>query len=247
VLKSNSNSTWNNHSLAAKPQKGVALFVVLIILTLFFALSIHLNTQATSQSALTASRRVNDMYNNAAEFALNSVRYQLEQDFLVSNDAVSSSADFDKSQVNFSGLLGNLKVDDFEQLYGVDYKTYGSGTPFGLTSLDANRWSVSFNDGRMTIPVRVFVKNNQTDPARSIVGSTLTVAGQEVEIQPFTDMDGLIVVTAIAFGVLEAGGELPNEPMAILTATVSPDPDFGDLTFSRPVGNQGFNNNTGWN
>lgn len=218
--------------------------MVLMILSLMLALSIQLYTQSVAQSSLTASRRVSGMYNNAAEFALNAVRSQIEQDFIVSNDVLESSSDFDKSQVHFSGLLGSTIADPWEQRYGVDYKTHGVGIPPGLTTLSANRWSVSLNDGRMVIPVRVFIKNNQTDPSRSIIGSELTVSGQQVTITENTDIDGKIVLTAVAYGVV-GSGTLENEPMAILTTIVAPDPDFSEQAYSRAMDNSGANDNSG--
>jgi len=242
VLHPNSCQSLQFKLKQEEPQRGIALFVVIIILTLFLALAIQLNTQSLSQSKLTSSRRLNVMYKTAAETALTAVQTQLSNSFIPLNEAVSSSDNYDHSATYFSGLLRNPLNDDWENRYGVDYKTYGQASVPGLEDRTANSWLVTLNNGRLPIPVRVFIKNNPDDPAFAFAGVDVSISGQTVNLTENTDFDGRVLMTAVAYGVHNS-----EEPMAILTGTFGPDPNYDVQDFSKQAGNQGMNNNRGWN
>lgn len=224
-------------------QRGVALITVLFVMSLFLLLAIHMNKQSIVQSKLTTVNRLDTFYNTAAKSALKIAQTSLEDHFTASGRIEESSSDFDMSTINFGELLSSPIGDQWEERFGVDYKTHGQETLPGLSSYNSNTWSISLNNGRMIVPVRIFVKNNFDDPASAIAGNLLLEGtDQEFTATKNLDIDGKIVVTAIAFGTHNN-----EEPMSIVSAIVSPSPDYDSVGYSRPVGNQGFNNNSGWN
>lgn len=220
----------SSNSISNTPKRGVALFVVIIILTLFLALALQLMVQSNSQSRLTSSRRLNNIYESAAEYALNAVLSDISADYVPINDLLSTSEDYNLAETRFSALTTAPTAAGWESAYGVDYRLNGVGTPAGLTAT-ADGWTISMNNNRIDIPVRVFVKNNPDDISQAIAGSEI----DEVPITRETDLDGRIVVTAIAYR-----GE---EPIAILSGTLSPDPDYGTQTYARAMDNV---DNTAW-
>jgi type II secretory pathway pseudopilin PulG len=227
----------------AREHRGLALIVVVIFITLFLALSIQLSVQSRTESRLTAARRLNVMYEGAAKIALAAVQSDLETHFVPNNSVTSGSDDFNVTDIHFSSLLNNVRTGDpWAEEYGVDYKMFGTNTLPGLQDYDATHWLVPMNNDRIEVLVRVFVKNNRDDPSVINAGNIAQHNGQDIPYSENFDIDGKILVTAVAF----LAPPMEPEPVAILTGTVAPDPDFTQQQYSRPAGNQGLNNNRGW-
>lgn len=208
--------------LCINPKRGVALITVLFIMSLFILIAVQMKTQSRIQSKLTSFHRVQVNYRIAAENALIAAQASLEQHFVAVNNMISTSSDFDHSSSNFGLLLSNPVSDQWEQRFGVDYKTYGQSDLPGLSEITTNTWGASVNNGRMVIPVRIFVKNNLDDPASAIAGNSISFGpGNPTDITKNTDVDGKIIITAIAFGVHN-----DQEPMAILSAIIAPSPNY---------------------
>ena len=189
-------------------QRGVALPIALMLLTILLVMTIGFTYDTRVHSAYNASIKVSHFYRIAAETELN--EFVVGMDEWVTASPASSNA---PSTWRFGNFLQSDIPDISYPEYGVLVDSSFPNDPFGSDR-------PAMNAGLLPLDYRIYVRNNRDDPAYYLAGAD---AGGGLAVTSDWDTDGKIILTVQVFNRRAASFNAALDiPVTTISAIIQP-------------------------
>ena len=184
-------------------ERGSALVVSLLVLTVLMTMAMAFTHEARSQSVFNAGTKLSQFYKIAAQNIMLEACNNMEEHWVSANRQSSGQPGVWRLG-GLMGAPGDADETDWGWLYASSFPADSLG--------DAPETA---NAGLITLNYRIYVQNNRDDPAYFLSG--LDINGHTMDRT--WDTDGKVALTVQVF---DGQSERPGNPLVSLTAVVQP-------------------------